>query len=151
MKKVLQMCEKTKDSQNKGKKQLNWLSESMDFMTNKFEEYKREREEKDKIIDTMKSDMVNMNEKIEKLERIVDIQEQYSRRNCLLLHGFAEGERENTDELVLETLNEKMHIYLTPSDSDRTHHIGQRKASSKKPRVVIIKFVSYNTRKKIFK
>ena len=79
----------------------------MDFMTNKFEEYKREREEKDKIIDTMKSDMVNMNEKIEKLERIVDRQEQYSRRNCLLLHGIAEGERENTDKLVLETLNEK--------------------------------------------
>ena len=151
MKKVLQMCEKTKDSQNKGKKQLNWLSESMDFMTNKFEEYKREREEKDKIIDTMKSDMVNMNEKIEKLERIVDRQEQYSRCNCLLLYGIAEGERENTGELVLETLNKKMHIDLTPSDSDRTHHIGQKKASSKKPRVAIIKFGSYNTRKKIFK
>ena len=42
--------------------------------------------------------MVNMNEKIEKLERIVDRQEQYARRNCLLLHGIAEGERENNDE-----------------------------------------------------
>ena len=48
----------------------------MDFMTNKFEEYELERQEKDKIIDTTKSDMVNMNEKIEKLERIVDTQEQ---------------------------------------------------------------------------
>ena len=122
----------------------------MDFMTNKFEEYKREREEKDKIIDTMKSDMVNMNEKIEKLERIVDRQEQYSRRNCLLLHGIAEGERENTDELVSETLNEKMHIDLTPSDLDGTHRIGQKKASSKKPRAVITKFVSYNTRNFFF-
>ena len=122
----------------------------MDFTTNKFDEYERERQEKDKIIDSMKSDMVNMNEKIEKLERIVDRQEQYSRRNCLLLHGITEGERENTDELVLETLNEKMHINLTPSDLDRTHRIGQKKASSKKPRAVIIKFVSYNTRKKFF-
>ena len=43
-----------------------------------------------------------------------------------------------------------MHINLTPSDLDRTHHIGQKKASSKKPRAVIIKFVSYNTRKKFF-
>ena len=40
-----------------------------------------------------------------------------------------------------------MHIDLTPSDIDRTHRIGQRKASSKKSRAVIIKFVSYNTRK----
>ena len=85
----------------------------MDFMTNKFEEYKRERHEKDEIIDSMKSDMVNMNKKTEKLERIVDRQEQYSRSNCLLLHGIAEGEHENTDDLVLESLNEKMHVDLT--------------------------------------
>ena len=100
MKKVLQMCEKRKDSQIKGEIQLNSLIEALDFMTNKFEEYERERKEKEKFIDSMKSDMVNMNEKIEKLERIVDRQEQYARRNCLLLHGIAEDERENTDELV---------------------------------------------------
>ena len=76
MKKVFQVCEKTKGSQIKGESQLNSLSEAMDFMTNKFEEYEQEQQEKDKIIDSMKSDMVNMNEKIEKLERIVDTQEQ---------------------------------------------------------------------------
>ena len=141
------MCEKTKESQIKGENQLNSLSEAMNFMTNKFRVSERERQKKDKIIDTMKSDMVNINDKIEKLERIVDRQEEYSRRNCLLLHGIAEGERENTDELVLETLNEKMHIDLTPSDLDITQRIGQRKAPSKKPRATIIKFVSYNTRK----
>ena len=37
MKRVLQMCEKTKDSQSKRESQLNSLSEAMDFMTNKFE------------------------------------------------------------------------------------------------------------------
>ena len=77
------MCEKTKDSQIKGESQLNSLNVAMDFVTNKFEEYERERQEKDKIIDTMKSDMVKMKEKIEKLERIVDRQEQYSRRNSV--------------------------------------------------------------------
>ena len=135
------------DSQIKDKNQLNSLSEAMNFMTKKFEVSERERQKKDNIIDTMKSDMVNLNEKIEKLERIVDRQEQYSRRDCLLLHGIAERERENIDELILETLNEKMRIDLTSSDLDRTHRIGQRKAPSKKPRAVIIKFVSYNTRK----
>ena len=43
-----------------------------------------------------------------------------------------------------------LHKNLTPSELNRTHHIGQEKASSQKPRAVIIKFVSYNTRKKIF-
>ena len=45
-----------------------------------------------------------MNEKIEKQDKIVDKQEQQLRRNCLLLHGIAEGERENTDALVFEAL-----------------------------------------------
>ena len=45
MKKVLQMCEKTKDSPVKGESQLKSLSEAMDFMTSKFEEYERERQE----------------------------------------------------------------------------------------------------------
>ena len=121
----------------------------MDFMTKNVEEYERERQEIDKIIDTMKRDMVNMNEKIEKLERIVERKEQYPRCICLLMHGM-QGERENTEDLVLETLNEKMYIDLTPSDLDGTHRIGPKKISSNKPRAVIIKFVSYNTRKNIF-
>ena len=71
------MCEKTKDSQIKGASQLNLLSEVMDFMTNKFEGFERERQEKGKIRDSMKRYMVNMKEKIEKLERIVDRPKQY--------------------------------------------------------------------------
>ena len=99
-----------KDSHIKGESQLNSLSEAIDFMTNKFEEYEWKWMEKDKIRDSMKIDMVNMNEKIEELERIVDWQEQYSHCNCLLLHGIAEGKWKNTDDLVLETLNEKTHV-----------------------------------------
>ena len=44
-------------------------------MTIKFEENGQERQEKNKIIDSMKSDMVNMDQKIDNLERIVDRQE----------------------------------------------------------------------------
>ena len=69
----------------------------MEFLTNKFEECELERQGKVKAIDTMKSDMVNMNKKIEKLERIIDRKEKCSRCSCLLLHSIAEGERENTD------------------------------------------------------
>ena len=86
------------------------MSEAVSCMINKFDEYKRERREKDKIIDIVKNDVFNMNEKIEKQEKIVDKQEQYLRRNCLLLHGIAEGERENTDALVFKALNEKIHV-----------------------------------------
>ena len=47
----------------------------MDFMINKFDQYEPERQEKDKIIDSVKRNMVDMKENIEKLESIVDRQE----------------------------------------------------------------------------
>ena len=67
-----------------------------------------------------------------------------------LLHGIAESERKNTDNLVLKILNEKMHVDLTFSDLERSYRIGQKKASSNKPRAVIIEFFSYNMRKRTF-
>ena len=122
----------------------------MDFKTNRSEGCEWERQEQDKILDYKKIHMVNMKKKIEKLERMVDRQEQYSCRNWILIHSITEGERKHTDELVLETLNEKMLVDLTLSDLGRTHHIGQKKSSSNKTRAVIIKFVSYNARKRFF-
>ena len=56
-----------------------------------------------------------------------------------LLHGIAESERKNTDNLVLKILNEKMYVDLTFSDLETSHRIGQKKASSNKPRAVIIR------------
>ena len=50
----------------------------------------------------------------------------------------------------MEILNEKLHGYVTVSNLDRSHRIDQKKASSNNPRTVIVKFVSYNTRKIIF-
>ena len=50
----------------------------------------------------------------------------------------------------MEILNEKLHGYLTVSNLDRSHRIGQKKASSDKPRAIIVRFVSCNTRKRIF-
>ena len=35
-------------------------------------------------------------------------QEQYSKRNCLLIHGLPESRSEITDQIVIETLNEMM-------------------------------------------
>ena len=40
-----------------------------------------------------------------------------------------------------------MYVDLTFSDLERSYRIGQKKASSNKPRAVIIEFFSYNMRK----
>ena len=45
--------------------------------------------------------MLDLIEKIEKLAKIVDRQEQYSCCDSLLPHGITEGEREKIDDLDL--------------------------------------------------
>ena len=51
----------------------------------------------------------------------------------------------------IEKVNtEKVNIELSSSDLDTTHRIGWKKESNTKSRTVIVKFVSYNTRKMIF-
>ena len=41
-----------------------------------------------------------INKRIEELESKIDCQEQYSRRNCILIHGIAENKEENTDQQI---------------------------------------------------
>ena len=53
----------------------------------------------------------------------VDRQEQYSRRNCLLIHGITEGNQKNTHDLALD--REKLDTELTQNDLDRTHRMAK--------------------------
>ena len=80
----------------------------------------------------------------------MDQQEQYSRRNCLLIHGITEGNQENTDDLALEVFREKLDFELTERDLGRTHRISKNDKKSNRPRPVIVKFIRYNDRTKVF-
>ena len=43
-------------------------------------------------------------------------QEQYSRRNCLLLHDIPENRNEKTDDLCIATINEHLELSITEAD-----------------------------------
>ena len=90
-----------------------------------------------------------MAQRIDKLEHLVDRQEQYSRRNCLLVHGIAETNDENTDDLVLKKIDKKLGVEITENEIDWSHRIG-RKKDGQKPRPIIIKLTRYNTGKNVF-
>ena len=83
------------------------------------------------------------------MEESIDSQQQYSRRNCLLLHGIEETKGEDTDNIVLEVLNNDMDLNMSKTDLDRSHKIGNPK-SKKKSRPIIVKFVRYNDRRDVF-
>ena len=93
-KQITQIFENTKDmkkGQIKGKKQLAQLTEAIDFNSNKFDEYEKDRKEKKERIKTLEDCLINMSERVDSLSGQVAKQEQYLRRNCLLSHGIPEN------------------------------------------------------------
>ena len=62
----------------------------------------------------------------------------------MLIQALPELKNENTDELVIDTIKEKMEEEIEKNERDRSHRLGARKNNGKS-RPVIIKFVRYNT------
>ena len=60
----------------------------------------------------MKVGVSYLSRKLGKMEGSIDAQQQYSRRNCLLLHGITETKGGDTDNIVLEVLNNDMDLNM---------------------------------------
>lgn len=97
---------------------------------------------------------VKQHKQIVTLERKCDELEQYTRRNSLRIYGIVETGTEDTSNLLIKFFAEKMKINISLSHIDRAHRIGAKAAkganSNNKPRPIIAKFVSYQTRATIF-
>ena len=78
-------------------------------------------------------------------------QEQYSRRNFLLIHGLKEEKNESAVDIVLKLFTEELNEDALLADLGRTGRIGKKRDSSSKSRPGIIKFARYNIREKVFK
>ena len=119
-------------------------------MSDKFDEFEKERQEQEKVIEKLRGEVSSLNGKLNGITEQMDWQEQYSRRNCLLIHGTTEGNQEKTDDTAREIFREKLDIELTQRDLDQTHRIGKTDKSNNRPRPVAVKFLRYNDRKKHF-
>ena len=65
----------------------------------------------------------------------MDDLEQYSRQNCLVLHGVNESNNENTNEIIISHYNfsEELGVEIKEDDLDRSHRLGKPKRKDKKP------------------
>ena len=91
-----------------------------------------------------------MSKRVDSISGQVDKQEEYSRCNCLLLHGIPENKNEKTDDLCLAAINEQLELSVTEANIEPTHRIGKPTDASQKSRSMIVKFVRYNDRKNVF-
>ena len=124
---IFKMVERTEDRQIKGECELTDLAKSVEFITQKFDEYETDRREKDAIIATLQNELMSASMKVEDLETKMERQEQYSRRNCILIHGLKEENNESTDDRVLTLFREVLNEEVLLADLDRTHRIGKKK------------------------
>ena len=89
------------------------------------------------------------------LYNAIDAQEQYSRPNGLLLHSILETNKD-MDQAILATSNNKLGLQLTQDCIDRSHRLGGNcpdlniNDATRKPRPIIVKFTSYESRRKTF-
>ena len=111
----------------------------------------KKKEVKMKKNEELNRTVSKINERLEELENKIDRHQQYSRRNCILIHGIAENKEENTDQQAIDFINENLDIKIDEIDIDRSHRIGRYDKTKKKPRPIIVKFVRYNVRGRVFR
>ena len=134
----------------KGEQSLADLSKSVKFITDTFDEYEKEHEEKTEITKKLNEKVSALTERSKVLEESIDQLVQYSRRNCLLIHGMEENSNEDTDKLVLNIINNDLGIDLTEVAIDCTNRIEDPKKKKKKVPPIIVKFVRHYDRKEVF-
>ena len=115
---LFQITSSANDGQKKGKLQLKYLNETVNFLCTKFDKYEKERKERKQTIKNLEANVSLINNKVENLLGEIDKRDQYSRQNCLLFHGIVETDNVVVNNLVIETISTKMNIEVSPADLD---------------------------------
>jgi len=77
----------------------------------------------------------------------LDRQEQYIRRENILIYGVEENKEDNNDEeKVLFKIADELEIDLEDNEIQRVHRPGQKRRNNENPRPIIAGFVSYKKR-----
>ena len=149
---IFKILEKTGGYQIKDKCQLaKGLAKGVAFITQKFDEYEKDRRGKDAVIATLPSELKSASMKVEYLQKKVDRQKQYSRRKLYFNSWIERRKDKSIDDRVLKLFREELNEDVSLVDLDRTHRIGKKRDSNSKPHPVIVKFARYNIHENILK
>lgn len=105
-------------------------------------------EESSKKCATLEEQNRSLQSEINTLQDDIDNLEQYSRRNCLLIHGVKEKKDENTNHQSLKVFRDNLKLDIQSSDLDRSHRIGKHQPGKTRP--IIVKFARYDQRRRVF-
>ena len=83
--------------------------------------------------------------------------EQYSSRECLIIHGIPEAKskdqrmKEDTDKKFMEAVNTKLGVSIRAVDIDRSHRLGKFVEGQNRPRPIIAKLARHNLKSMIYR
>ena len=69
----------------------------------------------------------------------------------MLIQGLTEIKTEDTDEMCLGVINNKLNVETSQVSIDRSHRLGKQKGHGQKPRAIIVKFTRYKDRHHVFR
>lgn len=103
-------------------------------------------------LETLRSQLERIDTRQQDQEDRMDEAEQYSRRNCLLIHGIPERPGENVVDALLWFSNTQLKFNLPIQEVDRCHRLGPVRKNTAQvvaaghPRPIIVKLTRYYTR-----
>ena len=130
----------TKEAQSKAEEKIQVLGDALKY----------HREYTDDHFDQFAKQIEDFRNVFKGHRQVIDEQEQYSSRECILLHGIQEKRNENTDQLFVDEINTRLNEKLTLTDLDRSHRLGKPEGR-KGPRPIIVKLLRYNDKERIFR
>ena len=145
-------------------KQLAEVIERLEQSEGKVMELEVSMEKRKKEIKGLKKQIENQSDSIQKLQAEMNSQEQYSRRNCLLVFGVKEEKSEDTTEVVRGIVSRHLGIELRKDDIDRSHRVQPRRRQENNsaytteqtqnkrtppPKPIIVKFTTYRVRHEV--
>jgi len=130
---------------------LDKLTNITQNLENKLNEIQKKMVQYEKKLDQLGEEKEQLrDEMVQKTNLLVfplDRQEQYIRKENILVHGVEQKKEDNDDgEKVLFKIADELEIDLEDNKIQRVHRLGQKRRKNENPRPIIARFVSYKNR-----
>ena len=130
---------------------LHMSNEKYEEILKKFTSHQEERAKINRENGVLKKTIEKMDEKIKQLELESNEVRQYTRRDCVEIHGIPVREQENTNKIVL-SVGDQIDVYLDEKEISTSHRLPTKNYKGKRTTPpIIVKFARRDVKDRFYK